>query len=71
MTTPNPIVITDQDHVFTTSLLVAEKFEKNISTFCVALSESSTIALTNVLTNPILDWLATLTAKVKAARCIT
>jgi Rha family phage regulatory protein len=28
MSTPNAIVITDQDHVFTTSLLVAEKFDK-------------------------------------------
>ncbi len=28
MSSPNPIVITDQDHVYTTSLLVAEKFDK-------------------------------------------
>jgi Rha family phage regulatory protein len=28
MSSPNPIVITNQDHVYTTSLLVAEKFDK-------------------------------------------
>lgn len=28
MSTPNPIVIIEQDHAFTTSLLVAEKFDK-------------------------------------------
>ena len=28
MNTPTPIVVTDQDHVFTTSLVVAEKFDK-------------------------------------------
>lgn len=28
MSSPNPIVITDQDHVYTTSLVVAEKFDK-------------------------------------------
>ena len=29
MSSPNPIVATDQNHVFTTSLVLAEKFEKN------------------------------------------